>query len=407
MAERKGVYNLTIYSGEGKVDNGYIEWIGERITRIGPMSEFPATPPEGEWMDARGLELSAIPGLIDLHIHGAAGADVMDATPEALAKIAAALPAEGTTAFLATTITAPKERIEAALANVDQYVRAFEARDGADESKGAAEILGVHLEGPFLSRKHAGAQPIEHIISGDLSTFQRWQKASGDRIRLVTLAPEEEGMLSLIRSLREEGVIASIGHTDATYADVRSAVEAGATHVTHLFNAMRGFHHREPGTVGGALAASELMVELIADGIHVHPAAVALTYRIKGKEGITLITDAMRAKCLGNGVYDLGGQQVFVSDGKATLADGTLAGSVLTLNHGIRNMIRFSGCSLEEAVYMASYNPAKELGILHRKGSLAVGKDADLVLLNREGEVEYTFCRGRLSYRRGEQRDRE
>lgn len=401
MAEWKGVYNLAIWTNERRIDSGYIEWSEGKITRLGPMAEMEEVPAAERWINAEGLGLIAVPGFIDLHIHGAAGADVMDATPEALATMARALPQEGTTAFLATTITAPAERIETALANVDRYLREAKAADGREQgNRGEAEILGIHLEGPFISKKHAGAQPLDSIVPGDIALFRRWQQISGRRIRLVTLAPEEEGILPLIEALREEGVIASIGHTDADYDQVGKAVEAGATHVTHLFNTMTGLHHRKPGTVGAALTSTALMVELIVDGIHVHPAAISLTYKAKGKEGITLITDAMRAKCLKNGIYDLGGQRVFVSDGKATLSDGTLAGSLLKLDQGVRNMVRFSGCALEEAVFMASYNPAKELGILNRKGSLAIGKDADLVLLNSKGEVEATFCRGHLAYKR-------
>ncbi len=401
LKRKRFIKGVSIYTEDGWIENGYIEMNGGEIGGLGRMEESPAVSPEWERLDLSGKGLKAIPGFIDLHIHGAGGADVMDATEEALNRIAGTLPREGTTSFLATTITEAPERIERAVMNIGRYVEKGKRVVGNDEGEmegGRAEILGIHLEGPFLSRKHAGAQPVESILPGDLALFQHWQEISGHLIRLVTLAPEEEGVLSLIRYLHETGVISSIGHTDATLEQVRRGVEAGATHVTHLFNAMRGMHHREPGTAGAALLMNQLMVELIADGIHVHPEVVALTYRMKGKEGITLITDAMRAKCLGNGKYELGGQEVFVADGKATLADGTLAGSVLTMDKGVRNMMRFSGCTLEEAIRMASYNPAKELHLLHRKGSLAVGKDADILLLNEENELVFTFCRGRLAY---------
>lgn len=325
-----------------------------------------------------------IPGFIDMHVHGAKGFDVMDATEDALAEISLALAAEGTTSFLATTMTADESEIENALRSVKEY--AFSKR----EKKGAT-ILGVHLEGPFLSSAKMGAQRGDKILSPNAELMLRWQALAGGLIRLVTLAPEQPNSAELIAYLKQENIIPSLGHTNATYAEAVSAIDAGCCHATHLFNAMRGIQQREPGVVTAALLADNVMAELIVDGHHLHPAIVELALRVKGKDKIILVTDAMRAKCMGDGVYELGGQAVYLKDGKAALADGTLAGSVLPMISAIQNMLKFTGCSLADAVQMASENPAKALGIFHSKGSIKVGKDADLVVLDEALNVVTTF----------------
>lgn len=335
-----------------------------------------------------------IPGMIDVHIHGADGADTMDGTYSSMKRIANALPKEGVTSFLATTMTQKRDKIEQALQNVAHYLQ-------KEQPKGHAELLGVHLEGPFISEKKSGAQPVEAIMKPDLSLFIEWQDVALQSIKIVTIAPELEGSLEVIRYLKQHGVIASIGHSDATFEEVVKGIEAGASHVTHLFNGMRGLHHREPGVVGAALLHDELMAELIVDGIHVRPELIKLAYSQKGKEKVLLITDAMRAKCLGDGVYDLGGQRVAVHDRTATLHDGTLAGSVLKMMDAARNMMEYTGCLIEDVIYMTAVNPAKQLQIFNRKGSLTPGKDADIVVLNERFEVVMTFCRGQLAYHRG------
>ena len=258
------------------------------------------------------------------------------------------------------------------------------------------------MEGPFISDKKSGAQPVEAIMKPDLQLLIKWQEMASQSIKLVTIAPELEGSLEVIRYLKKHGVIASIGHSDASYEEVVKAIEAGASHVTHLFNGMRGLHHREPGVVGAALLHEELMTELIADGIHVRPELIKLAFLQKGREKMILITDAMRAKCLGEGVSELGGQRVTVHSGRATLHDGTLAGSILKMIDGARNVMEYTGCSIEDVLYMTAVNPAKQLQIFHRKGSLSPGKDADLVVLNERLEVVMTFCRGQLAYCRGD-----
>lgn len=369
----------------------YIE--NGKINKIGPINEVPSRFQDVEKIEIQ-KENTIVPGFIDVHIHGAAGADTMDATSIALTTIAKALPAEGTTSFLATTITQKHENIEKALKNAADYC-------GEHNQPGKAEVLGVHLEGPFINVKRAGAQPKAYIINPDLKLFQRWQELADGKIKLVTVAPELDNGTDFIRYLHGNGVIASIGHSDAIYEEIETAVKAGAKQVTHLFNGMRGLHHREPGVAGSALLFKELMVELIADGIHVRPEVIKLVINAKGTEGMILITDAMRAKCLKSGIYDLGGQDVSVADGKALLADGTLAGSILKMNDSIKNTIDSAQISLVEAVQMASVNPAKQLNVFDRKGSIAPGKDADLTILTNDYQVDLTICRGEIAYTRG------
>ncbi|WP_042464154.1 N-acetylglucosamine-6-phosphate deacetylase [Neobacillus dielmonensis] len=383
---------IQIYSEDKWINNGYLKIKNQKIVELGAMETL-SSQEEFEVIDLP-LGYKAIPGFIDVHIHGANGADTMDATQEALDIMSHALPGEGTTSFLATTITQEESQIEAALNNAGKYINKY-------QSPGKAEILGIHLEGPFVNKTKAGAQPIQHIIDPNLELFKKWEEVSADTIKLVTLAPELPNGIELVKYLKEKGIIASIGHTDATYEEVIEAIEAGVNHVTHLYNQMRGLHHREPGVVGAAFLKDELKAELIVDGVHVHPDMVKLAYKQKGKKGIILITDAMRAKCLKNGNYDLGGQDVTVKDGKAVLSDGTLAGSILKLGQGVKNIVSFAGCQLEDAVEMAAVNPAKQLNIFDRKGSLSEGKDADIVILDENMDVYMTLCRGEVAYSKG------
>jgi N-acetylglucosamine-6-phosphate deacetylase len=380
---------IKIYT-EGKwIENGYIKIKDQKITELGQANNL-TVPKDFEVIDLP-LQYKAVPGFIDVHIHGANGSDTMDSTKEALETIAQALPGEGTTSFLATTMTQEEKQIEKAVVNAGEYIKSH-------QTPGKAEILGIHLEGPFVNPKKAGAQPVQYIIEPSLELFKKWEQLSGQTIKLVTLAPEQPGGLEMVRYLKTNGIIASIGHTDATYDEVLNAIDAGANHVTHLYNQMRGLHHREPGVVGAAFLKEELKAELIVDGVHVHPEMVKLAYKQKGKTGLILITDSMRAKCLKNGHYDLGGQDVTVQNGKAVLSDGTLAGSILKLGKGVKNIMAFTGCGLEDAVEMAAVNPAKQLNVFDRKGTISEGKDADLVILDENFDVYMTVCRGQVAY---------
>lgn len=382
------ITNLTVYSEDGIIEKGFIEIDGDKIKRVGQMADFNESNQDEVIIFDESYSL--IPGMIDLHIHGASGADVMDATLEALETMTNTLPKEGTTSFLATTMTKTKEDIENAISNIAEFI--------PKQNLGSAEILGAHLEGPFLSPKRAGAQHPDNIINPDVELFKKWQSLSGSNIRLVTLAPEEPGGLELTAYLKDTGVVASIGHSDAVYDQVEAAIEAGVSHATHLFNGMRGLHHREPGVAGAVLLHDEVKCEMIVDGIHIAPKMVKFAYKNKGSEGSILVTDAMRAKCLGAGMYDLGGQEVIVNEERAVLKDGTLAGSILKLNDAVRNMMKFTDCSLQDITEMTAVNPAKQINVFDRKGSIKAGKDADVVVVNEQLEVIMTFCRGRLAY---------
>lgn len=385
------IVNLPIYAEDYFIDNGYVFIEDGKIAKVGLADDGMTYENENIKIIELDNTYKLIPGMIDLHIHGAAGADTMDATEEALHTIAAVLPKEGTTSFLATTMTTQKKLIEEALKNAANYI-------SNSNKPGEAEIVGLHLEGPFISPNRAGAQKPDDIIEPNIELFECWQQLSGGNIKLVTIAPEREGGLQLVSYLRDHQVVASIGHSDAVYEQVVAAIDAGVTHATHLFNGMRPLHHREPGVVGAVLLHDEIKSEMIVDGIHIDPNMVKLAYKNKGSDHIFLVTDAMRAKCLGKGVYELGGQEVIVDGERATLRNGTLAGSILKLNHAAKNMMKFTGCDLPDIIQMTAVNPAKELNIFDRKGSIKEGKDADLVILNEENDVVMTFCRGKLAY---------
>ena len=332
-----------------------------------------------------------VPGYIDIHVHGGGGSDVMDGEYEAIKQVATTHSRFGTTAFLPTTMTMTKDKIIKSLKSI------HEARL---KGTGTAEILGIHLEGPYINPEKKGAQKEEDIKKVSVEEFLEFNKASGNLIRLVTIAPEMPGAIDFIRWLHQQGIIVSVGHSNATYKQVQEGIQAGLSHVTHIFNAMRGLHHREPGVVGAALSSPKLIVEMIADGIHLHPIVLKMLTQIKESEKLVLITDAMRATGFKEGTYDLGGQEVIVTKGQARLKDGTLAGSVLTMDKAVKNMVTKVGIQLPKAIQMASYNPAKSMGIDDKKGSLELGKDADIVILNKNLETELTIVAGKVVYRR-------
>ncbi|SHN30587.1 N-acetylglucosamine-6-phosphate deacetylase [Gracilibacillus kekensis] len=381
--------NMKIFSENTVISKGYIKIKRGKITEIGEIDDL--NNQDNFTLIELDRHFKAIPGLIDIHIHGANGSDVMDATPEAIHHIATALPQEGTTCFLATTMTQNEENIEHALQNVASYMN-----HQADSIQ--AEVLGVHLEGPFINPERAGAQPKEHIQDPNLSLFRKWNTFANQNIKLVTLAPEQSDALSLIHYLHKEGIIASIGHSNATYHEALTAIEHGLSHVTHLYNQMRGFHHRDPGVVGAAWLQKQLTVEIIADGLHVTPDAIQIAYNQLSANRLILITDSMRAKYLPDGSYDLGGQTCTVQQNMATLKDGTLAGSTLKLSEAFQNIMNYTNCSIQEAIQMTSVNPAKKLDIFDRKGSLAIGKDADIVILDEQNQVVMTICKGNVAF---------
>lgn len=332
------------------------------------------------------------PGFIDLHTHGAAGADMMQATPEALATIARAHLAHGLTGFLPTTMTQSQA---ATIAAVEQALR-FQAAQGDDADAGA-RVLGLHLEGPWLSREYKGAQNERYLAPPAPDAVRALLDAGDGSILIVTIAPELPGAREAIAALRDKGISVSIGHSAATYEQAMEAMAWGATQVTHCFNAMTVLHHRHPGIVGAALLHDGLYAELIADGVHVHPAAMRLLIQSKGRERVTLITDSIAATGLGDGAYELGGQAVQVRDGEARLADGTLAGSTLTLDRAVRNLVQWCGVSVVDALYMAATTPAHAIGLGERKGQVQAGYDADLTILDGDLYPLGVMIAGRLT----------
>ncbi|GEN82396.1 N-acetylglucosamine-6-phosphate deacetylase [Sporosarcina luteola] len=380
--------NATIVLERSILENGFLHLKEGKVCSFGHMADCPPIPDRDLQLDCQSKRI--IPGMIDIHVHGAGGFDVMDASVEALDGMAKKLAQEGTTSFLATTMTNPANRIGEAMSAIKMYRERIK--------QGVPEMIGIHLEGPFIHPVQKGAQPEQHILQPDIELFNEWQRLSGGAIKIVTFAPET-GDRSFVERLVQEGVIASIGHSNATYAETLENVRSGVTHATHLFNGMRGLHHREPGVVGAALLADEVYVEVIPDGHHFHPDLLKLILRQKGVERTLVITDGIRAKGMPDGVYDLGGNNVTVRDGKCTLEKGaSLAGSILTMNEARKNIAKWGGLSLLEQTYITSLNQAKRLGIDSRKGSIAVGKDADVVLLDETDHIEMTICNGTIAY---------
>lgn len=378
----KGFKNVKAYvNGKGvittdiAVENGVITAVGNGldITELLPYSEGQVV----------------VAGFIDEHIHGAAGSDAMDGEKSALKNIADTLVKEGTTAFCATTMTQSEENIKKALENVNACIK---------EQKSGAKILGVHLEGPFISEKHIGAQPLKYLKDPDANLYEEFSAASGNNIRLITLAPEELGASALIKAAVHNGTTVSAGHTDAGVEQISEGIKNGLTCITHTYNAMRPLHHRQAGTVGAAMLFDELYTEIICDLIHVSAPAVKLLIKNKPKDKVILITDAMRAKGLSDGVSELGGQTVIVKNGEARLADGTLAGSVLKMNNAVKNMVLKCGVKFTDAIDFATVNPANNLG-LKGYGKIQAGYVADFTVLDEEFNVCATIINGKTEYK--------
>ncbi len=326
------------------------------------------------------------PGLIDLHVHGIAGADVMDGTGESLDLMARRLAAHGVTGFLPTTVTHDLEKTRTAVTAIREYAES--------QPTARARVLGIHLEGPFINCRFKGMQNEEYILAPDQESMRSLLSCGGGHVTRVSLAPEMPGASSVIRDLRESGIRVSIAHTGATYDQVLDAVRLGASHVTHTFNAMAGLHHRMPGTVGAAMLSDDLYCELIADGIHVHPEVMRLLILVKSRERVMLVTDGMSATEMSDGQYHFGGQEITVRDGIARLADGTLAGSTVTLDVAIRNIVRLCQIPLIDALYMASTAPAEAVGLWETKGKLLAGYNADLTILDENLRPVATWVEG-------------
>lgn len=375
--------NATVYvDGEGlKKTTVCFEEKIEKISRCAINGADEISLPDGAIV---------LPGFVDQHIHGAGGSDGMDGTVEDISIIAKTVAAEGTTSFLVTTMTQSPENITKAMGAVKTYREA--------NSEEGARVVGVHLEGPFIAAAHKGAQPLEYVKEPDIAVFDGYNQASGNAIKIVTLAPEIDGAQEFIAHLTSQGIVSSIGHTGAKCSDIERAISAGACNVTHTYNAQSALHHREIGTVGSAMLFDELNCELIADTIHVSVPAMRLLVKNKPLDKLTLITDAMRAKGIPDGVSELGGQVVYVKNGEARLEDGTLAGSVLRMNRAIQNMVEKVGVPFTQAVDCATINPAKNLKLDDELGSIKVGKRADFTVLNKNYDVLMTVRDGKVIY---------
>jgi N-acetylglucosamine-6-phosphate deacetylase len=326
------------------------------------------------------------PSFLDIHIHGAAGHDVMEATPESLTAISSFLASRGTGSFLATTVTAP---LDATLRAVEGLGKLASQATG----DGSARLSGIHLEGPFLSHEKRGVQPAEFLLEPSIATFDRLFDAAQGHLRLMTLAPELPGSAELIAHATKRGVRVSLGHSNATAAETRAAIASGAVSATHTFNAMRPLDHREPGILGTVLTDDSLYSELICDGVHSKPEITRLWWRAKGPERAILVTDAMSATGMPDGEYQLGGFAVQVADGRAT-RDGVLAGSVLTLDRALENFLAFTGASIDHGLRLLTANPARLLGLENQGGGLAVGLPANLVALTQEGKLIASLMNG-------------
>jgi N-acetylglucosamine-6-phosphate deacetylase len=367
----------------GEWPRGWIAVEGRRIAAMGQGQPPAGLATHADVLAADGLV--AMPGFVDLHVHGAVGVDLMDADPDGLRRMARFFARHGVTAWLPTTMTATGADLERAL----EAVRAV-----LGPVDGGATVLGAYLEGPYLSRARAGAQDRSLIRPADRAETERLLDPGV--VRVVAVAPEVEQNRWLVREAAAMGVTVSAGHTDATYDQALQAVEDGVRHITHAFNAMRPLGHREPGMLGAALTVAELRCELVADNVHVHPAAMRLLLQAKGPGGVVLVSDAVRATGLPDGAYTVGDRPAFHMDGAIRLADGTLAGSVLTLDRALHNLQAATGRPLAELWPTASRNAAQAIGVDDAKGSLEPGKDADLVLLDPALGVVVTVAEGSI-----------
>lgn len=356
------------------------------ITSIAPRSEIVA-PAGSKEISARDATL--VPGFVDVHVHGAGGYDVMSSTDESLSTIASTVARHGTTSLVATTVTAPPDETRRCLEDISRYIL-----NPANRSvDAAAEILGIHLEGPFISPARRGVHPAGAIAKPSVAILDRYLEAAAGTAKILTLAPEIPGAMELVERGYSKGLVVALGHTDATYEQAHAAIFRGARHAVHVFNAMRPFSHRETGVLGAILVDPSVTAEIIADGVHVDDPAIKLLLAAKGTDLVLLVSDGTAATGMRDGCYRLGTFDVTVSDGICRNREGKLAGSTLTLDRAVQHMVRL-GVPVIEAVRMATYNPARRIGLEKKKGMLAAGADADIVLLTPELKIANVFVRG-------------
>lgn len=376
------ITNARIVLPDRELPHAAMELQAEAISAIFPMGSNVAAE-EVVSQDVAFLDFGGdviVPGLVDLHVHGCFGSDVMDADPDSMLRMSQGLLRGGTTAFLATTMTAPTEKLDEVLAATAKW----------QPAENGAEFLGMHLEGPCISQAYRGAQNMG-MVSG-------LTPPAPDRVKVLTLAPELPQAPGWMAWAKRAGIVISAGHSGASYEQMQTAIEGGVRQVTHAFNAMPGIHHRTPGLLTAALLDDRVVIELIADGIHIHPAVLELAFRLKGPDKAILVSDGTRAVGMSDGEYDLGGQQVLLLGGRMTLKDGTIAGSAATLLEGVAFVSGVVKRPLYEAVRMASLNPALILGVADRVGSLEVGKEATFLRLTPELQLKEVWVRGSLVF---------
>lgn len=379
------IKNAIIYKENGEFAVGDILLSQDQIqeVRFTPDNNnfnFTQVQAEENVLEAEGLYV--IPGLTDVHFHGCAGYDFCDGTQEALKAITEYEAFHGITTICPATMTLPEEKI----ADICKNAAGYENRQGAI-------LTGIHMEGPYLSEKKKGAQNAAYLHKPDIEMYHRLQEVSGNLFRIVSIAPEEEGAMEFIEKLKGEVVI-SLAHTTANYEVSDEAFQKGASHVTHLYNAMPPLHHRDPAVIGAAFDNKQVSVEIICDGIHLHPSVIRATFQLFGEERVILVSDSMMATGLEDGNYSLGGQEVKVTGKKATLQDGTIAGSATNLLDCMKYAVKECGIPLETAVRTVTVNPAKKIGIYENYGSIAEGKAANLVLLDKNLNVKHVILRG-------------
>lgn len=382
----------TILTPRQRIENGVIVVEGCRIAGVGHKEQV-RIPPQARVIDHR--DGVVVPGFIDIHIHGGGGRDLMEASPEAVNAVAMHLATHGTTSFLATTVTAGLEQTIKSVQGLSKVIHAW----GDAVPVGGAEPLGIHFEGPFLSVEKRGVHPAAHLLKPEIKTLARLIEAADGTARALTLAPELEGALAALDYARSRGVRVGLGHSNATYEVAERAIAFGASHAVHIFNAMRAFSHRDPGILGATLTDDRVSAELIADGVHVDAVAMRLLVRSKGLERIILITDGLSCAGMPDGSYPLGEFTVQVAGGTCRAADGTLAGSTLTLDTALKNFARSAGLSFEQCLPCATLNPARLLGLEKQKGVIAPGADADLSVFDRKLDLTDTFVGGVSAWR--------
>lgn len=388
MPHRVAVIHGQVVTTNEIIENGTVLCEDGKIKYVG-VSRDAAPEPHSTVIDAAGKLV--LPGFIDTHVHGSGGDDVMLDGADGIRRASRRQLKYGTTAWLPSTVCARHEELLRAIEGV---------LDAERDTEPGAEVLGLHAEGPYINIQFKGAQPVEGIRDPDFDECNQLLEAAPGKIKIMTIAPELPGGLEMIRWLTKKGVVASLGHSAADYDTALAAIEAGATHATHLYNAMSGLHHRLPGLAAACINEPEIRAELICDGVHVHPQMAKLAARAKGRDGIVLITDACTAQGEPDGIYSLGPHQVQVRGAVCTLMDGvTIASSVLTMNYAVMNAVKFGALNLVDAAYSAAMMPAKVCGVADRKGSLEVGKDADIAILNADYSVGVTVKAGEVAYR--------